>query len=1197
MEFRILGPLEVVGANGPFSLGGARQRAVLAHLILRANHVVPADLLIDELWGEEPPGTARNTVQTYVYRLRGILGQDRIESRAPGYVLRLEEGELDVGRFEALVGEARAELLEEPAAAVATLAEALTLWRGSALADLAEESSLAGEIARLEELRLSAVEDKISAELALGQHKRIVGELESLTKRYPLRERLRGDLMLALYRSGRQAEALEAYQHARSVLAEELGIDPSRRLQRLHEQMLAQDPALSAASMQLPVVEPAKPSVSVPGELAADTMLAGYRIEDLLGRGGMSTVYLAEDTRLRRRVALKVMAPELGRDERFRDRFVRESQIAAGMEHPNIVPIYEAGEADGMLFIAMRYVRGTDLRRLIEAEGSLDPRRAVQILRDVASALDAAHAEGLVHRDVKPANVLLIEGAGADGRDVVYLSDFGLTKRLEGQSGGLTKTGQFVGTVDYVAPEQIEGKAVDGRADEYSLGCVLYECLTGDIPFPRDTQVAALYAHMSDKPPRPSVRRPDLPVGLDRVVARALAKAPAQRFGSCGELMAAARAELTPADGSTEPGGPTASRGARRGWLAAAALAVVAAVALGLALSRDPGGAGGAAAPPSTQPIASPSPTPNFNTEARALSADEERLLTYIPEQLAEKCEPFEAGSGDTVGGLVCSSEDVEVLYRLFPDRDAMDAALQVNANIRGATGGECATDRVALTPYTIDGLPAGRVLCYRSKAGFFFGTARSDIEWTDERLLVYAHAVRGDGADLSLYEWWLGSAGPQIPTGDPRSVKDRPADAAPVLPEGSYLLSLTDRDAQRSGLASISGIKGVIAGTKDWAGTWSLRLEDEEYELAHDGEPVENGSIVTQKPATFLFAPKGGDCLFSFSPSAGSEPVSYVWTQNGRTITWELGGEGGCAGPQPLTGRPWLRAPDGQIALATSLGDLFTVDTAGLDRHPIAVPELPPSTFHNQPVWSPDGSSAAIASETDAGYDIYVMNPDGTGLRQVTGMEGVELDPAWSPDGSKIAFHHNAGGFNFTRSSVFVVNADGSGLRTLVDHQGFVGRPAWSPDGAKIALNINGSIYRVDADGSNLTLLRGAGRQTNGPDGERPSSPSNGILWTREGNRIVFADEGPQGLTLFSMRSDGTDARPMFDRLPPGMRFPALALSPDGRWVVAADDWGLGQLDAGLGSHEMYLISDEGSLVFTIAVDAFEPSWRPGPG
>jgi serine/threonine-protein kinase len=1170
MEFRILGPLEVANEHGTVQLGGVRQRAVLVHLLLRANRVVAADALVDELWGEEPPETARNTLQTYVYRLRGLLGPDRIETRPPGYVLHTKDGEVDAERFEALARDARADLVDDPSSAASSLADALGLWRGAPLADLSEEASLAGEIARLEELRVLALEDKVDAELAIGRHAAIVGDLEALTKRYPLRERLWGDLMLALYRSGRQGEALEAYQHAREMLAEELGIDPSRRLQRLHDRMLAQDPELSA-SRPIPVVQ--RPP-SVPGELTSESRLAGYRIEDLLGRGGMSTVYLAEDTRLRRRVALKVLAPQLGLDERFRERFVRESQVAAAMEHPNIVPIYEAGEADGRLFIAMRYVRGTDLRQLLTREGRLDAGRAVRILRDVASALDAAHAEGLVHRDVKPANILLVEGAGEDGRDVVYLSDFGLTKRLEGESGGLTKTGQFVGTIDYVAPEQIEGKEVDARADVYSLACVLFECLTGQVPFGREEQVAALYAHLQDKPPTVSSHRPDLPEGLDRILAKALAKAPSQRFSTCGELVAAARTELGPAAAGA---GPPEGRFPRKGFLVAAASLVVAAGAIGFALAGN--------APPRDRSRdtgssfeAIPTQAPSFRTVDRPLSSDDERLLTYIPEELSGDCVPF-ALHGGAVGAVVCTTPDEEVLYELFADRDAMNAALQQNANIQGATTGECASDRIAIASYSVGGLPAGRVLCYRNRTGFFTPTARSDIEWTDERLLVYAHAVRTDGGDLSLYEWWVKAAGPVIPTAGPGAVaKDLPADVSRP-PDGSYLMSLTDRQAERSGLSSISGIKGVIAGTTDWEGTWAIRVADGEYELAHDGEPVESGSFVLQKPETIVFTATGGPCLFE---TGSPEATAYGWSGSGSAITWELGRKGGCAGPQPLTGRSWSRAPRGLLVLGTN-GDLYTMDGAGLDRSPIVVADLPASAFLNQPVWSPDGSRIAFAGETDAGYDLYVIQPDGTGLRQVTDMAGQELDPAWSPDGSKLAFHHDPGGFTFERSSLHVVNVDGSGLDTLVEHQGYVGRPAWSPDGTTIALNINRAIYVVGADGSNLTMVYPVAENT------------NALTWTPDGKRIVFAGDGPDGETLLSMRPDGTDVRPILDRLPAPVRFPVLSGTPDGRWVALAEDWGIGLFSGPLDEDPVYVVSSDGTEIFTIAVDMYEPSWRPG--
>ena len=211
------------------------------------------------------------------------------------------------------------------------------------------------------------------------------------------------------------------------------------------------------------------------------TELAGYRIESLLGWGGMSVVYLAEDLRLKRRVALKLLAAGLAEDESFRDRFLRESELAASIDHPNIVPIYEAGTTEDLLFIAMRYVEGRDLRERLQ-RGRLDPADAIGILAQVASALDAAHARGLVHRDVKPSNVLLDLGARPDGSDHVYLADFGLTKRVSEETG-VGDDGHLLGTIDYVAPEQIAGEEIDGRADVYSLGCVLYECLVGQPPF------------------------------------------------------------------------------------------------------------------------------------------------------------------------------------------------------------------------------------------------------------------------------------------------------------------------------------------------------------------------------------------------------------------------------------------------------------------------------------------------------------------------------------------------------------------------------------------------------------------------------------------------------------------------------------------------------------------------------------------
>ncbi|HUG94593.1 MAG TPA: protein kinase [Pleomorphomonadaceae bacterium] len=263
--------------------------------------------------------------------------------------------------------------------------------------------------------------------------------------------------------------------------------------------------------------------------------VAGYQVEEVIGRGGMGVVYRAEHLRLGRKVALKVVAPQIAREPKFRERFLRESRTAGSLDHPNVVPIYDAGEADGVLYIAMRFVDGVDLATMIARDGRLEPARTARIVAQVASALDAAHEAGLVHRDVKPSNVLL-PARGAGRGEHAYLGDFGLTKRVLSESG-VTGSSAFLGTIAYVAPEQIEGRPVDARADQYSLACLVYECLTGHRPFERETDVATLYAHLRD--PFPSVGEavdPNLRSELDAALARAAAKKPADRYDSCGDL-------------------------------------------------------------------------------------------------------------------------------------------------------------------------------------------------------------------------------------------------------------------------------------------------------------------------------------------------------------------------------------------------------------------------------------------------------------------------------------------------------------------------------------------------------------------------------------------------------------------------------------------------------------------------------------
>ena len=294
------------------------------------------------------------------------------------------------------------------------------------------------------------------------------------------------------------------------------------------------------------------------GGLAAGSRIAGYLIEEQIGRGGMAVVYRASDPRLNRPVALKILAPELAGDAAYRQRFIREMRAAAAVDHPHIVPVFDAGEADGALFIAMRYVSGQDLRTLLDAERKLPAARVVHIVGQVASALDEAHSRGLIHRDVKPGNMLIGTVAGSGQPDHVYLSDFGLSKPTL-SSANLTLTGQFLGTIDYTAPEQVEGRLIDGRADLYSLACTTFEMLAGAPPFKRDQGLAVMWAQLSAAAPSLRAERPDLSPAVDQVIARALAKAPDDRYPTCTVFAAALRAACGPASVAAGP----AARAAR----------------------------------------------------------------------------------------------------------------------------------------------------------------------------------------------------------------------------------------------------------------------------------------------------------------------------------------------------------------------------------------------------------------------------------------------------------------------------------------------------------------------------------------------------------------------------------------------------------------------------------------------------------
>ena len=529
--------------------------------------------------------------------------------------------------------------------------------------------------------------------------------------------------------------------------------------------------------------------------------LPGYRIERQLGRGSMGVVYLAEDIQLRRKVALKVLAPTLSDDELFRRRFDRESQSAANLDHPNIVPVYAAGEAAGSLYIAMRYVGGGDLRTLLEANGPLSLAQATSIVAAVAHALDAAHAQGMIHRDVKPANILI---DSRTGQEHYYLSDFGITK-IVSSGRSLTSTGQIIGTIDYIAPEQIQGKPVDARADLYALGCVLYQCLTGAVPFPREETAALMWAHVHDEPPPVTALRPDLPPQVDYIVAKAIAKQPEDRYTTCRELALALRAvtadpaasddnakalpatplesppPITPA-GMTSTYTPPRPAHARvpattsspqRKWWWIAAGGVLAVAVLG-------GSAAGV--------------LNYFNS--RFPNAAEQALLDEVPLALTMKdkdsCTRNAAAEQDTTNvqaSVACTPSDGDVnkvVFTKFTSSEAMDNHYQaaVATTGIGESTGDCRSAEHVEGAYTGESAQTtGRTLCYQDRGSSF-------IEWTDDQSHTLVQATRVDPDYGKVRGWWAGVVGVKLPTAPTSQPTQAPpaappaAAAAPARPE-----------------------------------------------------------------------------------------------------------------------------------------------------------------------------------------------------------------------------------------------------------------------------------------------------------------------------------------------------------------------------------------------------------------------------
>ena len=498
------------------------------------------------------------------------------------------------------------------------------------------------------------------------------------------------------------------------------------------------------------------------------TQLAGYRIVGVLGRGGMGVVYRATELALDRPVALKLIAPELADDAVFRERFLRESRLAASIDHPGILPVYAAGEAEGELYLANRFVEGRDLGALLEQEGPLAPERALELVGQVAEALDAAHRQGLVHRDVKPGNVLV------DAAEHCYLADFGLTKQLGADTR--TGTGSLAGSLDYVAPEQIRRGEVDGRTDQYALACVLHESLSGAPPFRQPSEAQTLWAHMQEPPP-PLVAHPE----LDPVLARALAKEPEERYESCGAFLEHARAALGLGPSPTAIGRRRRRIGGRL-LVAGVSLVGVAAIALVIALTLGPGDS--LEAPPNS---------------LGAIDPDRPRLAAAIPVGNV----PTEVAASDDWVWVVNSNDGAGTISRIDADT------------------------RQRVSTFSVGGTPRNVVAAFGS---LWVGTGEGRVHRVDpstdlvEKSWTLPNAGESTAFDVDQGAGWLATGPSAVWAGssraisriDPSTSRLRPLESAVWGPMdfGFSSLWVLGRELER-----LSPATGELVGTVDLVG------------------------------------------------------------------------------------------------------------------------------------------------------------------------------------------------------------------------------------------------------------------------------------------------------------------------------------------------------------------------------------------
>jgi serine/threonine-protein kinase len=875
-------------------------------------------------------------------------------------------------------------------------------------------------------------------------------------------------------------------------------------------------------------------------------MIAGYRIDGLLGRGGMGVVYRAEHLRLHRPVALKLLAPEIAEDERFRARFLRESELAASIDHPNIIPIYDAGEEQGLLFIAMRHVGGTDLRTLLRETGKLPPERAMSIIRQIADALDHAHAHGLVHRDVKPGNILVV----SDPADHCYLCDFGLTKSANSIADPAS-SGHLAGTVDYVAPEQITGAGADARSDLYSLACVAWECLTGAPPFRRESDLATLWAHVNDAPPSidPAL---GLPNGVDAVLQRGLSKRSADRqdtsrqlAGGLADAIVGVTEPIATAPPPSAPGGPRSKTAI--GAIVAAAIAIAALAGLAWWSTSRP-----SAAPPPAPVKRAPKPVAN------AIVRIDPATLKLSSIQLDGRPGPMLA----TPAGLWVADEGARELWLIDPDSGDTKTTTPLDG-----TPTDLAADGTSvwvaegakheLERFDDAGKQIGHLTLESSDmccSGPLLVAASSDTLWIGSNGLVskvdpdtgavsppedvapFPRAVdmetvpRGDGVKEAL---WTADGWGKV-------FKVRPSGGAKAIP---VLVSDGTVGARPTAIAADSRYLWVAAvGSKalyriGLAGSPELGppigLDDPPTSLAIDGRFVWVASSSTGKiwridSSTKTASPPievhlringiavaGGSVWVTTGGQLGSAPPTGALAYQGSGAVQIAGPGIGGAKTIPEASMPaW--SPDGMHIAYVLQKALYVANWDGSDPVFLYGGDNEPVSA---PAWSADGTQIAFVSSHSGTPDIRTIGADGSNpltceAASPTDNTSVESYPAYSPDGQTIAFLSDRNG---TRA-VLTANSDCSGEASAVlpDAVANMGAPAWSPDGTVLAFWSNDNNAIVVANPNNNGAYNVTGLKVTKRD------PVH-VSWSPDGRLIAFsAPAAGGGHTVSVIYADG---------------------------------------------------------------------------